>query len=183
MLKPRNGTLDALLGQTVYIWMSSDEWLTDIPAANVTMSNIRITSYWDEDGFILSPSATPATSPSITPSTSPTMFNEKSPGIFGFPVDENPATSSETTDFSTNTGMAAGLQELFDVAIPDKVLLILSILITALFTGCTCFCLGYFCSKTKQLQLEAFEEAEKKRLVNAKENAEMRARVASLAHL
>ena len=49
----RTGTEPDLLGETVYVWMSTDEWSYGIPAANVTMSDITIISHWDEDEYIL----------------------------------------------------------------------------------------------------------------------------------
>lgn len=76
----RNGTQPDLLGKTVYIWMSTDEWEYSIPAANVTMSDITIVSYWEQDGLALPPTSyptprptDPSRDPTFAPSMSPTM--------------------------------------------------------------------------------------------------------------
>ena len=77
----RAGTRLQDIGRIMYIWMSTGvpaiSPFLDTPAANVTMENIIIVSYWQNESFTmpptLSPSNTPTLSPTNYPSLPPTM--------------------------------------------------------------------------------------------------------------
>eukprot|EP01084_Bolivina_argentea_P070419 128005_1 len=74
----RAPTQSDLIGLTMYVWISTDEFSGPIPTVNATMSNINIISYWYNESFTLiptiSPTNYPTNTPTIYPSISPTIF-------------------------------------------------------------------------------------------------------------
>lgn len=86
---------------------------------------------------------------------------------------------SEDSDQNRTRQNEQGLLYMFDSGLSDEMLLVLSILVTAAVSGSTCFCLGFFWSKSKRLEDDLKGEAECRRLVEE----ERQARVASLADL
>ena len=152
----RNGTLPELLGDTVYIWISTDEWAYTIPAANVTMSNIIIVSYWEENGLIMPPSEVPTMSPTVGPVVQPTAAPSQMNGeINDFPS----VTAVEDTPNETKK-KDSGLSILFGLDTLDGILLIMIILVFAIVSGCTCFCIGMYSFKSKRMNSIMYEADE-----------------------
>ena len=72
------GIINTTHPRTVYVWISTDQngGNTPIPAANVTLSNIYISSFWQYEGYTIPPTLSPTlspTTPTNTPSSSPSV--------------------------------------------------------------------------------------------------------------
>eukprot|EP01083_Nonionella_stella_P106236 306278_1 len=71
----RTPTKPELIGRTMYVYIGTDDTGTAIPTANVTLSNMIITSYWYHDGFTMPPTYAPTDDPTwitLQPTKSPT---------------------------------------------------------------------------------------------------------------
>ena len=114
----------------------------------------------------------------MTPDESSNLLPVEDPDISSLP---NVSTTEDSDDSDRDTTIqdGQGLLYMFDSGLSSEMLLVLSILMTAFVSGSTCFCLGYFCAKSKRLEDEIKEDAEHLRLIKE----ERQARVASLADL